>query len=105
MTIEEVFRDNKSRRNGFALRNTQITRADRFDRLLLILVLAYLLLVGLGLYAKRRYCPTHWCTNTRNSECSVFTIGRRMLDQLQLSAQQLVTEIRKATTDAAPNWG
>jgi hypothetical protein len=105
MTIEEVFRDQKSRRNGFALRNTQITRADRFDRLLLVLVLAYLLLVGLGLYAKRRYSPTHWCTNTRNSECSVFTIGRRMLQQLQLTAKQILNEIRKATNHAAPNWG
>ena len=37
MTIEELFRDEKNRRHGWALRNTQITRAERFDRLLLIL--------------------------------------------------------------------
>jgi hypothetical protein len=49
MTIEEVFRDQKNRRNGFALRNTRIEKAERFDRLLLVLALAYLLLVGLGL--------------------------------------------------------
>lgn len=105
MTIEEVFRDAKSRRNGFALRNTQIQHADRFDRLLLVLSLAYLLLCGIGLYARRRLCPSNWCTNTRRSECSVFTIARRMLDQLQLTARQLLTEIRKATEDAAPKWG
>ena len=32
----ELFRDDKNRRNGFALRNIQIQRADRIDRLLLI---------------------------------------------------------------------
>lgn len=37
MTIEELFRDDKNRRNGWALRNTKITQADRIDRLLLIL--------------------------------------------------------------------
>src|SRR5262245_31442122 len=40
MTIEELFRDRKNRRNGCALRNTKITKADRIDRLLLILALA-----------------------------------------------------------------
>jgi hypothetical protein len=105
MTIEQVFRDNKSRRNGFALRHTRITRADRFDRLLLVLVLAYVLLVGLGLYAKRRLCPSHWCSNTRDSECSVFTIGRRLILQLEITAQQAFIEIRKATCEAVPNWG
>ena len=105
MTIEQVFRDHKSRRNGFALRNTQIKKAQRFDRLLLILALAYLLLVGLGLRAKRSYCPSNWCTNTRDNECSVFVVGQRMLDQLDLSPDQAVTAVQRALTQAAPNWG
>jgi hypothetical protein len=54
MTIEQVFRDQKNRRNGWALRNIQVTKADRFERLLLILVFAYVLLVGLG-----HYCRAH----------------------------------------------
>ncbi len=54
MTIEELFRDEKNRRNGLALRNTQITQADRFDRLLLILALAYWLLTGIGLVARQQ---------------------------------------------------
>jgi hypothetical protein len=33
--VEEMFHDQKSRRNGFALRNTRIRNANRFDRLLL----------------------------------------------------------------------
>ena len=105
MTIEEVFRDQKNRRNGFALRNTRIQKAERFDRLLLVLALAYLLLVGLGLYARARYHPGCWCSATRASECSVFTIGRRMLDLLELSPAQAVAEVRKAAENAIENWG
>ena len=41
MTIEELFRDHKNKRNGWSLRDTQITKPDRIDRLLLILALAY----------------------------------------------------------------
>src|SRR5262249_12086462 len=44
MTVEELFRDDKNQRNGFALRHTKITQPDRIDRLLLILALAYWLL-------------------------------------------------------------
>ena len=44
ITIEELFHDDKSKRNGWSLRDTQITRPDRLDRLLLILAIAYLLL-------------------------------------------------------------
>ena len=51
MGVEEFFRDGKSVRNGFALRHTQVTTAARFDRLVLVVVLAYWLLTGLGLRA------------------------------------------------------
>ncbi|GIW97268.1 MAG: transposase [Pirellulaceae bacterium] len=105
MTIEEMFRDYKSRRNGFALRNTQIRRADRFDRLLLILVLAYILLLGIGLRARQLYCPQNWCSNTRQSECSVFTIGKRMRHHVDLTIQQIINALIRATQNAAPNWG
>ena len=52
MTIEELFRDDKNKRNGWSLRDTKITRPDRLDRLLLILAIAYLLLCGIGLIAR-----------------------------------------------------
>jgi hypothetical protein len=41
MTVEELFRDGKSKQNGFALRHTKITKPERIDRLLLVLALAY----------------------------------------------------------------
>ena len=93
MPIEEFFRDGKNRRNGFALRNTKIERPERFDRLLLILVLVYLLLAGLGLHAQSRYCPSTWSTRSRAGECSVFTIGRRMLDRIEVPVPQVLAAL------------
>ena len=103
MTIEELFRDEKNRRNGLALRNTQITRADRFDRLLLILALAYWLLTGIGLVARQRYRPGQWCSSNDPGQCSDFTIGRIMLDQMKLSAQGVIAAVLQATEDASPD--
>jgi hypothetical protein len=78
--VGELFRDHKSPRNGWALRLTQLTRAERLDRLLLIVALAYWLLVGLGLLARRNYRPSFWCSTNREKkgrwQCSAFTIGR-----------------------------
>src|SRR6185295_19371731 len=78
MSIEELFRDQKNKRNGWGLRNTKITQADRLDRLLLILAIAYLLLCGIGLIAQQTRKPAEWSSSTAN-QCSVFTIGRIML--------------------------
>jgi hypothetical protein len=105
MTIEQVFRDHKSRRNGFALRNILIKKATHFDRLLLILAIAYLLLLGIGAHAKKYYCPSNWCTNTRTDECSAFIIGQRMLDRIVLTPEQALHALQAALTEAAPNWG
>ena len=105
MQVEELFRDQKNRRNGWALRNTRIQYADRFDRFLLILALAYLLLAGLGLQAKLDFEPSQWCTNTRNSECSVITIGKAMLGRCNYDPDELLRRVRYATEDAASQWG
>lgn len=105
MTIEELFRDHKSKRNGWSLRDTQITRADRLDRLLLILALAYLLLCGLGLAVQRAYPPGQWCSNNRVGECSVFVIGQLMLERLKISPAKAWSALAAATNKAMPKWG
>jgi hypothetical protein len=51
MSVEGLSRDTKGRRDGWAVRNTRIQHADRFDRHLLILALADILLAGPGLKA------------------------------------------------------
>ncbi len=76
MGVEELFRDGKNKRNGWSLRDTQMTRADRLDRLILILALAYLLLCGIGLLALKQCRPGDWCSNSHPGTCSVFQIGR-----------------------------
>jgi hypothetical protein len=105
MTIEELFRDGKNRRNGLSLRNTQLTRASRLDRLILITSLAYILLVGLGLWAKAKFRPSAWCSSNNPKQCSVFTIGRHLWDRLHTSIEAILTRIVTALVNAAPKWG
>ena len=104
MTIEQLFRDNKSKRNGWSLRDTRITRADRLDRLLLILAIAYLLLCGIGLTARSTCRPGQWTASSKN-DCSVFRIGRQMLGKLTLTAAAAFQALLDATLDAVPKWG
>lgn len=105
MTIEQLFRDGKNRRHGWALRNTQLTQAERVDRLLLILCLAYILLVGIGLLAKQSFGPKAWCSSNDPDACSVFFIGRRMRLRLQVSAREALAAVITALADASRKWG
>jgi hypothetical protein len=105
MSVEELFRDAKSRRNGQALRHTRFRMAERFDRFLVVVALAYVLTVGLGLKAKLDYEPSAWCTNRRARECSAYTIGRAMLDRTNYLPEDLLRMIRWATMQVEPRWG
>jgi len=105
MTIEELFRDEKNRRHGWALRNTQITRPDRFDRLLLILALAYWLLVGIGLTARKHDRAGMWCSSNKPNTCGVFFIGRKMVGRLELTAAQALAALLEAILTEAEKWG
>ena len=105
MSIEELFRDHKGLRNGQSLRHTRIGHADRFDRFLLVVALAYLVLVGLGLRAMLECDPSAWCTTRRARECSVFTIGKAMIDRLNCPPDQILQMIRWATIEVGSKWG
>lgn len=105
MTVEELFRDDKNKRNGWSLRHTRITKAERLDRLLLILALAYWLLVGLGHMARQRYQPAMWSSSNRQKECSVFPIGRIIRDRLELTPTQAVAAVLEAIVEASRKWG
>jgi hypothetical protein len=105
MSVEELFRDHKSKRNGQSLRDTRFRHADRFDRFLLAVALAYILLVGLGLQAKLDHDPSAWCTNRRAHECSAYTIGRAMLDRTNYPPDDLLRMVRSATTQVGMRWG
>ena len=105
MTIEQLFRDHKSKRNGWSLRDTQLKTAARLDRLLLVLAIAYLLLCGTGLRAGRSFKPSDWCSNGKAGTCSVFLIGRLMVERLRCSAAQAFAAFLTATEEAVPKWG
>ena len=104
MTIEELFRDQKNKRNGWSLRDTKITRPQRLDRLLLILAIAYLLLCGIGLIARATRRVADWSASPRN-DCSVFTIGRILLTRIAVTAAQAIAAVTCSTEEVAPNWG
>lgn len=103
MSIEQYFRDAKSKRNGFALRLSMIGDPRRLERLLLVLALAYILLVAVGLHCLKRYRPSRWCSNNRVGECSLFTIGRVMLDQPLPKLKRLLKDLRREVL--LGNWG
>jgi Transposase DDE domain len=109
MAVEELFRDDKSLRNGWALRLTQLTKPGRFDRLLLVLALAYWLLVGLGLLARSNYRPAFWCSTNRERagrwQCSAFTIGRAVCARLRERPSAAFQACCTATAKAVANWG
>ncbi|MBX6316566.1 MAG: hypothetical protein IRY99_27175 [Isosphaeraceae bacterium] len=100
-----MFRDQKNKRNGQSLQDTRFRKAGRFDRFLLVLTLAYLLLVGLGLQAQLDFEPSAWCTNQRAQEGSVFTIGKAMFDHTNYWPEDLLRIVRWATIQVAARWG
>lgn len=105
MTVEELFRDGKSKRNGWSLRDTKITQPERFDRLLLILAIAYLLLCGVGLLAKHQFTPSAWSSTNRDNECSIWTVGLTMLEKMDVIPPQAFMAVLDLSESVAPNWG
>jgi hypothetical protein len=103
--VEEFFRDAKSVRNGLALRHTQLTRAGRFDRFVLVLVLAYLLLTGLGLRAMAECRPGEWSSRNTGTPCRAAVVGRTMLGRFALSPAAAIAAIFTITITAGQNWG
>ena len=108
MQIEELFRDHKSLRYGWGLRQIELSEPGRLERLLLVLAFAYLCLVLMGLASERRFPQSHWASTTSRGrrQASVFFIGRLMQHRyrfplrelLQLLAAQLARIIEE-------NWG
>jgi hypothetical protein len=109
MAVEELFGDNKSQGNGWALRQTQLTKAGRFDRLLLVLALAYGLLVGLGLLARQGHRPAAWCATKRQGggrqQCSAFTIGRALLGRMRVRPAAALAAVLAAVLAVGAKWG
>ena len=104
MTIEQLFRDHKSKRNGWSLRDTQITASDRLDRLLLILAIAYLLLCGIGLIAKATCSPSAWSSASKDHS-SLFQIGLIMVHKLPVHPHAAFAAVLQLSLMVAEKWG
>lgn len=104
MTIEQLFRDHKSKRNGWSLRDTRLKTPQRLDRLLLVLALAYLLLCGIGLIARRTHKPSAWCSSSKE-QCSIFLIGLLMRAKLRASPAQAFAAVLELNESLAEKWG
>lgn len=105
MRIEECFRDAKSVRNGLSLRQCQIKLPERLDRWLLVLTLAYLMICGLGLWALRHMHSREWSGSTRANECSLYTIGSRVMTKAQVLTEDILTLLTAALWELSPKWG
>jgi hypothetical protein len=104
MTIEQLFRDCKSKRNGWSLRDTQIQRPERLDRLLLILAIAYLLLCGIGLIGQAKLKPSAWSSCSKNVS-SIFQIGMHLLHRLALSPNAAFNAVLELSESLRGKWG
>jgi hypothetical protein len=104
MTIEQLFRDCKSKRNGWSLRDTQVTLPERLDRLLLIVAIAYLLLCGAGLIAQQTCTPAAW-GSARKNFASIFQIGQLMIHKLPISPQASLQAVLELSLGLEGNWG
>ncbi len=78
---------------------------DWFDRLLLILALAYWILLAVALVAMRRYLPGMWCSSNRQGACSLFFIGRQMIERMQVRAAEALNALLGALFSEAQKWG
>lgn len=77
MQIEESFRDTKSVRWGFRFRHVRLSTCERYERLLMVLMLAYLFLMAVGAQAERDGRHRRLMANTvRHRTLSWFTVGR-----------------------------
>jgi hypothetical protein len=105
--IEELFRDAKNEHLGWSLARTRVTRPDRLDRLILIAALAYLLLIGLGLWCRAHRPARLWASNNRRNELSAFAIGRIMLARVDLAVRTILRVLLDCLfpLDAKRKWG
>lgn len=101
MTIEEFFRDAKNTRNGFALRQMQLEDKDRIDRLLLILILAFFVLTGIGLIARKALKPGAWSDRNTRNDYSNFAIGRLLVADFRVRPSRAFQAVRTASERAA----
>ncbi len=103
--IEELFRDAKNEHLGWSFGKTQVSRADRLDRLILIAALAYVLLTALDLWCREHLDPRRWCTNKRKKELSAFATARVMRGRVRKRWRPMVNLLLGSLATPEEKWG
>jgi len=94
MTIEEFFKDSKNVDNGFCFKKLKLSNENRFDKMLLILCYAYLLLILLGCYMEEQNKHRTLMANTvKYRSISYFQLGLFFFYRYKLSIPQLIKKI------------
>jgi hypothetical protein len=75
-----------------------------FDRLLLILALAYWILLAVALVALQRYSPVLWCSSNQQGACSLFFMGRQMIERMQVRAAEALSALLGALLSESQKW-
>ncbi len=76
MTIEETFKDIKNVERGYAIENIKLSNEDRYDKMLLILSYAYLLLTLFGVIMENKNMHRKIMANTfKYRSISLFQLG------------------------------
>jgi hypothetical protein len=94
MQIEEWFRDGKGVRRGFQMRGMRLKEAGRYERMMLVLAVAYWWLVLVGWDAERR--GKHRCIlqcTSKRRVLSLFQVGYHYLTRWDGSPAHLFTLI------------
>jgi hypothetical protein len=77
---------------------------DWFDRLLLILALAYWILLAVALVALQRYSPGMWSSSNRQGACTLFFMGRQRIERMQVRAAEALSALLGALLSESQNW-
>jgi hypothetical protein len=105
MEIEEMFRDLKNPGNGLGLRAVRLKANARYDRLLLIMVLAYYILVLAGSLAERLELHRRFMANTsKERTLGLWRVGALLMDRYKISLDRLLRPALSPVLEAS-NWG
>jgi hypothetical protein len=105
MEIEEMFRDLKNSENGLGLRGVSLKSNDRYDRLLLIMALAYYIFVLAGSLAEHLGLHRRFMANTsRKRTLGLWRVGGFLINKFKIDFDRLLCPALNPVLEAA-NWG
>jgi hypothetical protein len=91
-----IFPPRAESRQVWTPHHAQMTRPERFARMLPTITLGRWLLMGVGLVALSRCGVGMWASNNQAKACDVFFIGRKMLLRLEFKVEEPLAALHDA---------